>query len=199
VRIAGALLAAGAASRLGRPKGLLRFRGRSFVRRLADELAAVACPVVVVVAPGDDAAARELAGAAVETAVNPRPERGLGSSLAAAVEAVRRRVPEADALLVALVDQPLADRALFAALADAARRTGWAACDYGDGEGGPPAVLPRAAFDELARLTGDRGARDLLRREGARVDRVPFPGGRFDVDTPGDYARLPGAGDGDEA
>lgn len=191
MRLAAALLAAGASTRFGRPKALLLWRGESFVRRLARELAAVAEPVLVVVPPAADAMLRELADGGTLTVVNPRPETGMGGSLAAAVRELRRRAPACEGVLVALVDQPLASRDQFALLAQAAAAgSGWAASDYGDGVCGPPAVLPRAAFDEIERLEEDRGARALLARAGVRVARVPFADGRWDVDSPADYERL---------
>lgn len=191
MKLAAALLAAGASTRFGRPKALLLWRGESFVRRLARELAAVADPVLVVVPPAAGAILGELAGGDAVALVNPRPAGGMGSSLAAAVRDLQRRAPACEGLLVALVDQPLAARDHFALLAQAAASGGgWAASDYGDGVCGPPAVLPRVAFDEVAQLEGDRGARALLARAGERVARIPFADGRWDVDSPADYERL---------
>jgi molybdenum cofactor cytidylyltransferase len=191
VKLAAALLAAGASSRFGQPKALLRFRGTSLVRHLAGELAAVADPVFVVVPPAANAFARALAGSGAQLIVNPWAARGLGSSLAAAARAASRRAPAADGLLVALVDQPLVDRELLGRLARAASAgAGWSASDYGDGAIGPPAVLPRAAFAELERLDGERGARALLERERDRLHLVDFADGRWDVDSPADYERL---------
>jgi len=190
VKVAAALLAAGSSTRFGRPKALLDLRGRPFVRALAEELAAVASPVLVVAPPKADRIEHALDGSGALVVVNPHAARGMGTSLAAAAGAARQRAPEANALLVALVDQPLADRALFARLIAAAGDGGFAAADYGDGVVGPPALFPRAAFDELARLDGERGARAILGRERSSLHTVAFPGARFDVDTPGDYERL---------
>ncbi|HEX9799197.1 MAG TPA: NTP transferase domain-containing protein [Thermoanaerobaculia bacterium] len=195
MRPAGALLAAGAATRFGRPKALLEIGGKSFLRRLADELAAVAAPVLVVAPPGAAGFAAALAGSAAEILVHPAPQRGLGSSLALAAREVRERGPRP--LLVALVDQPLAGRELFARLVAAAENgSGWAASDYGGGPIGPPAVFPSTALTELAALDGDRGARHLLARERHRLALVAFPGGRYDVDMPADLARLTKLGTG---
>jgi CTP:molybdopterin cytidylyltransferase MocA len=191
VRLAGALLAAGGSTRLGRAKAFLELGGETFLARLARELAAIASPVIVVVPPRSPAYGRTVEACGARAVVNPNPARGMGSSLAVAAAALRPWAPDADALLVALVDQPLADRELFARLRDAtAAGLGFAASDYGDGALGPPAVFPRTAFPALRALTGDRDARALLERAGDRVARVPFPGGRFDVDTAADYARL---------
>lgn len=191
MKLAAALLAAGSSRRFGRPKAFLEFRGRSLLRGLATELAAVADPVIVVAPPSANAFARELEGTGVKLVVNPWAERGMGSSLAAATRALVLRSPASEALLVALVDQPLVTRHLLERLVRAAEATGgWAACDYGDDEIGPPAVFPRAAFPELERLDGDRGARALLEARRDAIARVEFSDGRCDVDTPADYERL---------
>jgi len=190
VKVAAALLAAGASTRFGQPKAFLELDGRPLVRRLADELVAVAAPVVVVVPPRANPFARALDGSGARLVVNAFTARGMGSSLAAATRALRHEDSSVTALLVALADQPLADRELFARLIEAAGDGGFSASDYGDGVIGPPAVLPAAVFDELAALDGERGARPILERERSRVATVPFAGGRLDVDTPGDYERL---------
>jgi len=195
MRIGGVLLAAGASTRFGgRPKGLLVFRTTTFLRHLATELAAVSSPTLVVSAPTTASSfSSGILGSGARLIVNRHPERGMGSSISTAVRTLDEIAPELDALLVALVDQPLADRTLFgrliaAAVADPARS--WAASDYGNGVIGPPALFPRSAFGELAALSGDFGARPLIERERPRLALVPFPGGRFDVDVGADYERL---------
>jgi CTP:molybdopterin cytidylyltransferase MocA len=45
-------------------------------------------------------------------------------------------------------------------------------------------------FPELYALSGDKGARALLKKAGGAVMRVDFPGGEVDVDTPEDLAAL---------
>jgi molybdenum cofactor cytidylyltransferase len=190
VKVGAALLAAGDSRRFGRAKAFAELDGVSFVRRLAGELAAVASPVLVVVPPDSARYEREVEDLDVGVVSNPYPEHGMGSSIAAAAGELARVAPGADALLVALVDQPLADRRLFVRLIAAAGEHGWAASDYGGGVFGPPALFPRVAFAALARLDGDHGARDLLAAASSGLALVDFPGGRYDVDTPADYARL---------
>jgi len=191
---AGILLAAGGSARLGRDKRRLLYQGRSFLRRAGEALAAVASPALAVVPPGADEAAAELAGLPIELLVNPDPARGQASSLAlGAAELIAREAGEGGVLLL-LVDQPLVDAPLLRRLiATAAAAEGWAASDYGNGGWGPPVHLPGAALPELAALSGPRGARPLLERRRASpagLALVEFPGGRFDVDTEADYARL---------
>lgn len=191
-RPAAILLAAGGGHRLGRDKQKLPWKGTSLLRHLAAELAAIASPLLVALPAGRRDLARELDGLAAETVFPPSVETGIAGSLSLAARALLAR-HGIEGVLVALVDQPLASRDLFTELDRAARGgSGWAACDYGEGGWGVPARFPATALPELVKLTGDRGARPLL--EAARVRGelalVPFPGGRFDVDTEEDYARL---------
>ena len=46
-----------------------------------------------------------------------------------------------------------------------------------DGAPGHPVLFPADLLPELGRLTGDTGAREVLRRHGDRVHRVPLAGG----------------------
>lgn len=192
LRPAGILLAAGASTRLGRPKQMLRVHGQTFMRRLAGELRAVAKPVVVVLAPDDDASPAELRGLDVEIVRNPEPERGQSSSIVAAAVALEGRSASFAGILLLLVDQPLVDRRLLERLVRRGREAGgWAAADYGAGDWGPPVHLPNEALVELKELSsGDRGARDLLEARRVRVARLSFPAGRLDIDTAADYDRL---------
>jgi len=53
---------------------------------------------------------------------------------------------------------------------------------------GVPALLPRSWFDAIAALTGDVGARDLLRGR-ADVITIAAPHLSCDIDTPRDIGR----------
>jgi CTP:molybdopterin cytidylyltransferase MocA len=58
------------------------------------------------------------------------------------------------------------------------------------GKGGHPIVFSRALFADIARLTGDGGARDIVAAAADRVRLVPLPDNRAraDLDTPEDWA-----------
>ena len=61
-----------------------------------------------------------------------------------------------------------------------------------DGQRGNPALIARALFPELARISGDQGARGVIRAHAAEVHDVPIPGPppTDDLDTQEDYDRL---------
>src|SRR6185503_16403095 len=101
------VLAAGASSRMGTPKPLLRVGSDTFVRRILGVLQQAGVPdTVVVVRPGEPVVLDENRGAGYGRAiVNPRPEEGQLSSLLTGLEAVAS--PSVTGALVTLVDVPL--------------------------------------------------------------------------------------------
>ncbi len=191
-QVAGALLAAGSSSRLGKPKAFLSWQGTTLLRRAAAELAAAVSPVLVVVPPKAAPYARELAGLGVQIVINRFPERGVGHSIAVAARALARFAPDAAGLLVLHVDQPLVGRDLLRRLIAAAgsRPDRAAACADAAGTLGPPTLFPPSFFPDLAVLDGDRGARALLERDRARLAVLRADEAFVDLDTPADYERL---------
>lgn len=191
-RVAAVILAAGGSMRMGRPKQLLVFKGRSLLRRAAEASLAVGCELVVVVLGRDvDLLTPELAGLAVEPIFNAEWERGLGTSIRHGVRRVLERSPNVDAIAILLADQPLVDAAELERLFDAFDRAAKPACASAyAGTVGPPVVVGRPFFPRLLALPDDRGAKAIWAREPAAVALHPCDAAAFDVDTPADYARL---------
>ena len=188
-RIFAVVLAAGASSRFGATKQLAEIDGVAMARRALD-VAASCCGDRTLLVLGHDraavsAACRPAPGFFV---VNDRYERGLGTSLARGVLAIRHA---ASAVIVALADQPLVPPAHLEALRD--RWSGAddeiVATDSGT-VAGPPVLFPRACFDDLCRLDGDSGAQRLLGDSRYRQSRVRCAAAAIDVDTRGDLRRI---------
>src|SRR5512141_2033997 len=103
-RVAAIVLAAGASSRMGRPKQLLDWNGRPLVRAAAEiALAARLEPLLVVVGGAQAAVANALAGLPLQMIINPDYAAGQSTSLRAGVAALGQDV---DAVVVLLGDQP---------------------------------------------------------------------------------------------
>ena len=184
------VLAAGSSSRMGRPKQTLQFRGESLLRRAALAALGAGCrPVIVVTGANAELSRRELEGLDVREVWNPLWETGMASSIRAGVEALISADAAADVLL--LCDQPHVNADVIARLTEAHRATGspLVASAYG-GSFGAPALLGRALFDELARLEGAAGAKQVIKRHASEAHFLPFPGGEVDLDTPDDFSRL---------
>lgn len=186
--------AAGAGTRFGGPKLLVRVGGEPLVRRAVRVALSAGCTPVVVVVGAHAAAVRgALAGCGAEVVSAPRWREGMGVSLAAGAAWLLERGLGKDGVVVLLPDQPLVTAVHVRAVIEAAAARGacMAAADPGDGRLRPPAWFAGGALPGLARLEGDRGARDLLRAEGARVAVVPCPEAAVDVDRPADLEHLP--------
>jgi len=190
-RVGALVLAAGASSRLGRPKQLIVYRGEPLVRRAAvAAVAAGAAPVVVVLGAHAAAVAPVLTGVPGVTVMTHEGwAEGLASSLAAGLHTLTS-MAACDGVLITLADQPLVDatalRALRAAFDDTRRLV---VAEYG-GAIGVPALVGREHLGELLQLPGDAGAGRWLRARLPDVTRVPVPGAAFDIDTLDDLARL---------
>lgn len=192
------LLAAGSSSRLGRPKQLLPYGGTTLVAHAAQiALDSGAAEVVAVLGASADEVRSALGDLPARTVVNEAYEEGMGSSIRVGVREIAERRPVIEALVVMLVDQPQITaehlRALIAKLdppdppLSTLHPPSIVASSY-DGVLGAPCAFGRSEFPALLALRGDVGARSWVRGESVAV--VPFAGGRFDVDTPDDAARL---------
>jgi len=179
------LLAAGASTRLGKPKQLLKLDGESLLRRTARMAVEAGCgPNLVVLGAAAEEMGRQLEGLDVETVVNEGWREGMGSSLRCAMASLLAEGSRPDAVLLLVCDQPHVTVGLLRALmAEQGGKVGSIAASRYEGVFGVPAVFGAEYFAELAELSGDRGARGVVMQHAAQVRCVDFPGGEFDVDT----------------
>jgi molybdenum cofactor cytidylyltransferase/nicotine blue oxidoreductase len=165
VTLHGLLLAAGAGTRMGRPKALVRDEaGEPWLVRGVRALREGGCDAVtVVLGAGADEARPLLDGTGARPVLADDWAAGLAASLRAGLRALADEDADAVAALVSLVDLPDVH-------ADVVRRVA--------ALGGDPAAVARAAYDGvpghpvllgrdhwagvLASAAGDRGARDYL-------------------------------------
>jgi molybdenum cofactor cytidylyltransferase len=183
------VLAAGASSRFGSPKQLVRFERQPLIQRViagATELAGAAVTVVLGAYAAEIAAMLPPGNAGI--IVNREWQEGIASSIRAAVA----RLPGAcDGVLLLLADQPLVGSHSLNRLAAAWRRQprSIVASRY-RAVTGVPAIFPRWCFSDLTALRGDQGARMLLRRYADHVVRLAHPEAEVDIDYPEDLLDL---------
>ena len=189
---AAVVLAAGASTRMGRPKQLLRHRGRSFVGCAVELASAAGCAPIVVVGGAVDLGAEPLApGVLVHHAAWPL---GQLSSLQRGLAAVLERRPDAPAVLVLTVDRPHLRAATVAALVAASRaEPGWLWQPELHGRRGHPVIYPAALLPALAALPPTASPRALVAAHAALRCALPVddPAVLENLDRPEDLARLP--------
>jgi len=186
------VLAAGASTRMGQPKQLLRFEGQSLLRRAAGAALGSPCRPVVVVMGAHAALMRaELKQLAVQVVENPQWVNGMSSSIRVGITKLAKLSEEASAAVITVCDQPLVTPELITRLVETHRATNASivASEYGETLG-VPALFSRRLFPELCDLSDPAGAKQIINRFLNEVVPVPFVGGAFDIDTPTDYAKL---------
>ncbi len=187
-RLAAVILAAGAGSRLGGiAKALLRRGEHSYLEAVAALARGTGAGelVVVVAEPHRLAVEAEAARLGLDVVLNPTPERGMASSVAAGFGHALARFGANRALLWP-VDHPAVTPATLATLAAA---TGPIVVPVYLGGGGHPTLFDRAVWAELAACADlPDGARAVVRANPGRVTRVEVldPGVVADVDLPQD-------------
>lgn len=191
------VLAGGTSARMGRPKALLPFQGRTWLDAQLQGFARAGGRDAIVVLSAldrlraalpwiDDALAREVVtdGLSVRAVHQPRPEEGPFSSLVLGLSALRAR-----AAFVLPIDVPVC-AATWRALASALD-THDAAVPSHRGERGHPVLLSASFAARLRAIPIDEpDAR--LDRQLARADRVEVsaddPSVLLDLDTPDEWA-----------
>jgi molybdenum cofactor cytidylyltransferase len=195
MRTTGLVLAAGTSSRLGRPKQLLGYHGRTLLDATLDMARSCEFDQLIVTVGGggpDVLSTVDLSGCTVVD--NAEFASGCSSSIVVALASVDER---ADALVHLLGDQPGIDPGAVRALCSQSEiveaRIG--VCRYDNGLG-HPFWFARNMFGNLRRLHGDKAVWKLVESghldsgkrpvHESRVD-GPVP---LDVDTWADYERL---------
>jgi molybdenum cofactor cytidylyltransferase len=190
-RVVAIVLAAGKSSRMGANKLLADIGGKAMIRRTVEAIAASAVDFVVVVTGREpDGIATALSGLKVEFVHNHDYAQGLSTSLRVGLAAAG----DADAALICLGDMPRvgadAINRLIAAFNPTEHR---AICvPVFDGKMGNPVLWSKQYFDEMRKLSGDRGARELLGLYSEDVVEVSMPDDAVldDIDTPEALARI---------
>lgn len=182
--IVGILLAAGFGRRFGSDKRLVEIDGMPLAVHSARKLQAACVRTIIVLRPENDVLATHpgLAGCTIVRCAEA--EFGMGYSLAAGVAASA----DAAGWLIGLADMPSIAPASYRVVLDALQAGASLAQPVYQERPGHPVGFAAVWRDALLALTGDVGARQLIRLAGAArfVCPVDDPGIHRDIDLPGD-------------
>ena len=186
------ILAAGKSGRMGRPKQLLRYNGKTLLQHVVDEVKTSDIgSVIIVLGHATERMIGETDMAGVYIVKNGNWESGMASSIITGIKVLISEHPDTDAAILLVSDQPHLDSALINQIIAKQSESGKpiVACEY---EGGPgvPALFHKYFFSQLLALKGDAGAKKLIHQNLNLVATVPFALGHVDVDTPEAYRNL---------
>ncbi len=186
------ILAAGASTRLGQPKQLLMYKGRSLLSHAVEVAIASLCqPIVVVLGYLAEQLQLELAEYPVQIAQNRSWIEGMGTSISVGVQALTELPTNIEAVILMVCDQPFVSAELLNHLVTQYTSTNCqiVASAYGATRG-VPALFSQTQFLELISLNADQGAKQIIKRQKDKLIEVPFPAGEIDIDTLDDYQQY---------
>ena len=181
------ILAAGASRRLGEPKQLLSYRGKTLISTAVETAMATGLePLIVVLGAQIDSLISELEPYDLKIVVNEHWREGMSSSLRIGLEAAMME-GEMEAIIFMVCDQPFVTPELLLELLERTSDESklCVASKYGEVRG-TPALFRKQLFPALFTLKGDAGARKLMEQYETQVDLVDFPLGIIDIDTKND-------------
>lgn len=184
------IFAAGASRRMqGRDKLMETVEGQPLLRKLACASIGTGLPVTVALPPDRPARTEALRGLALSTITVENPQEGMSASLTAGLTAL----PDGVAIMVLLADLPEIDLQDLQTMAKAQGKTPdlIVRATSQSGVPGHPVVFPPWARGALAAMSGDEGARALLRDQRDKVCLIALAGDHAttDLDTPEDWAK----------
>lgn len=187
------VLAAGSSSRMkGEAKQALEFENQTLLRRAAHTaLCSVCHPIIVVLGANAAVLRKEIEDLPGTIVFNRDWQQGISSSIKTGLTKLLKIAPETKAVIISLCDQPLITANVFKQLIEIHQSTGKqiVASEY-ENTVGVPALFAREMFDELMNLSGDTGAKYIIKKHINSTAKISVPAAALDIDSLKDYERL---------
>ncbi|MCX7552826.1 nucleotidyltransferase family protein [Marinicella sp. S1101] len=180
MRINGLILAAGNSSRLGQPKQLVMYENQTLLQRIERTLWPMVDGLFVVLGSQHEYIAKALKQAT--PLLNENWQQGMASSLRLGMQQAK---DQADAVLVALCDQPKIPQSHYHKLIQlAVKNPNHIIATSYNNQAGVPAVFQQTHFAALDEIRGKKGAQSMLRQGRFPLKTAACAAAAFDVDLP---------------
>jgi molybdenum cofactor cytidylyltransferase len=196
MKIGAIILSAGASTRMGEPKQLLKIGKQTLVRRAINTLRQAlppSTPQVLVLGANAPLIAAEVQDLAIEQVMNEDWQSGMASSICSGLKCLLSQSPDLQAVIIILIDQPLLKADLLNDLMNQFQNVpekNWIVASEYNQTLGVPALFSQMVFADLLDLNGEAGARKVIQKYLTQTLTISFPEGALDIDTPADYARI---------
>lgn len=187
------LLAAGNSTRMGSPKQLLLYQGKTLLERIVDTSLQVFDnnKIILVLGANHSEIAFQIKDKITLISVNEEWESGMASSIKAGLQTLLKHFPDMQRCIISVCDQPYLSNEVFIEmlkLADYSSKEIIAA-KYA-GTIGVPALFSKKYFKKLLHLSCEQGAKKIIQQNMDDVNIFIFDEGAIDIDTPSDYENL---------
>ncbi|GJM05983.1 MAG: 4-diphosphocytidyl-2C-methyl-D-erythritol kinase [marine bacterium B5-7] len=186
MKLNGLILAAGSSIRLGQPKQLVNFQGKSLLASTEEKL--LSCCDQVYVVLGYEAHLFKTEITSSQIIINQDWQQGMGNSLAYGSQIASQ---QADGLLIALVDQPLIPASHYQLMIDSFQQNPEfiIATEY-QNSCGAPAIFPGLFFDDLLNCKNNDGAKNIIRNNATSSLTIRCEAAAYDIDSAIDLTKL---------
>lgn len=187
------LLAAGSSSRLGRPKQLINYQGKTLLQHSIEAAQhSAADDLIVVLGSNADLIQTHIESKEVSVLVDAHWKDGMSSSMQCGLRHLIE-TRQVDQVVLMLCDQPFVHQGLLDQLMLDKKTSGKGiiACSYA-GTVGVPALFDQKYFSELLALKGTEGAKKVILNHQEDTFLVDFPLGAVDLDTEEDVQKFTG-------
>jgi molybdenum cofactor cytidylyltransferase len=190
--IACLLLAAGSSSRMGKPKMLLPFNGKTLLQHAIDEVNKLSDnKLLVVTGRHHDLTEKILLEQKISFVENKNWEEGMGSSIQTGMQYILEKYSEPENVIILVCDQPYLSSSLLLQLIAAQEQTGRGiSVSAYDNTFGTPVLFTKKYFNQLVLFNGQAGAKKIVYQFIEDTVAVDFPKGNIDIDTLEDYEQL---------
>ena len=181
------IIAAGESKRLGEPKQLLQFDGKSLINRLIETVnEAGDFHITLVLGANAAIIEQQLTFTHLDIVYNKDWKEGMASSIRAGLHHIMQH--NIDGVMMLVCDQPFIKPSHIDSLLKLQHDTKQpiAACYYANILG-TPALFHKSIFNDFLGLEGDTGAKKIINARAAEVAKLHFEMGVIDIDTMDDY------------
>ena len=181
------ILAAGASSRMGQPKALLKWKNKTFLENICHNLSDAGTEeIVIVTSVSIDKKCRLITTKNVDIikVINPHPEQGMLSSFRCGLRALKSSGRN---VMLCLTDHPMVEVETYRTLFSAAKKNKIIIPKYKKRRG-HPIIFGSDFIPELLEKDCPEGARTIVRAHPEAVEEilVEDAGILLDIDTPED-------------
>ncbi|GAA4970707.1 nucleotidyltransferase family protein [Algibacter aquimarinus] len=187
------ILAAGASSRMGSPKQLLNWGEDILLNHAINTALEVGnSEVIVVLGANQEIIKKAIQSNSIVILQNDEWKKGLGKSIACAVNYILKLKPQTQGVLITLADQPLINTDYLNKIISrfSSNENQIIATLYDNNIKGVPVLFDKIYFQELSNLIGDDGAKKLLKAHEYSVKTLKPPLKNVDLDSKEDYEKL---------
>ena len=184
------LLAAGRSSRMGSPKQLVKIGGIPLLQIVINNIQSAHYDVFVVTGCYREEISKNIDFTGTSEILNHSWEEGIGSSIRLGVQVLKSE-NKYKRLIVCVGDQLFLTNRILMEIVETSNKfpDHIVVSKYGTASG-PPVLFPSRYFIDLLKLTGDKGAKSVIKAHKDKIINVSFEEGIIDIDTRDDIENI---------